>query len=184
MRSNTSNNKLIKACLKGDRQAQFELYNQHKVALYGVCLRYMKSKEAAEDVLQEGFFTIFKKLHQYKGEGPIGAWMRKVMVNTALMYLRKHGKTTFTELDEQVFNNHYLLDNSLVEQDRANAVIHLIQQLPSAHQTVFNLKAIEGYSFREISEQLDINEATLRSHYLRARTHLQQLLQKEMNKYG
>lgn len=149
-----------------------------------MCLRYAKSREEAEDILQEGFYKILQNLKQYKGNGPLQAWMRKVMVNTALMHLRKHGKTVFTEFDEHIFNHVNLTDNTLLDIDRANAIIHLIQQLPSAHQTVFNLRAIEGYSFREISDQLDINEATLRSQYLRARTHLQQLLQKEMNKHG
>jgi len=176
--------KLIKACLRGDRKAQFDLYEQHKVYLYGVCLRYAKSKEEAQDILQEGFYKIFKNLGQYKGDGPLQAWMRKVMVNTALMHLRKYGKTIFTDLDEHTFKNVNLTDRTLLEQDRANAIIHLIQQLPSSYQTVFNLRAIEGYSFKEISQNLDINEATLRSHYLRARKYLQKLLQKEMNKYG
>ena len=184
MKQTNQHSTLIKACLRGDRQAQFDLYEQHKVFLFGVCLRYAKSREAAEDILQEGFYKILKDLHQYKGAGPLQAWMRKIMVNTALMHLRKYGKTVFTNLDEHTFKNVDLMDTTLLDKDRANAIIHLIQQLPSAYQTVFNLRAIEEYSFREISDQLDINEATLRSHYLRARTHLQQLLQKEMNKYG
>jgi len=136
---------LIKACLRGDRKAQFMLYEQHKVYLFGVCLRYAKSREEAEDILQEGFFKILKNLNQYKGDGPLQAWMRKIIVNTALMHLRKYGKTIFTDLDEHTFQNVGLLDRTLLDQDRANAIIHLIQQLPSSYQTVFNLRAIEGF---------------------------------------
>ena len=84
--------KLIKSCIRGDRKAQFKLYQQHKVYLFGICMRYGKNKAEAEDILQEGFYRIFKDLKQYSGAVPIQAWMRKVMVNSSLMYIRKYHK--------------------------------------------------------------------------------------------
>lgn len=171
--------KLVRACVRNDRQAQYELYQRYKVYLFGVCLRYAKNRVEAEDILQEGFYKILRDLKQYNQQVTIQSWMRKVMVNTALMHIRKHHKLQFEWVESYTEMMPLLVDNSLLEKNRANAVIQLIQQLPITQQTVFNLRAIEGYSFKEIAQQLSVNEATLRSHYRRARLQLQQLLQKE-----
>lgn len=184
MPSYPSENHLLRACRRGDRQAQFKLYQQFKVYLFGICMRYGKSREEAEDILQEGFYRILKDLKQYRGQGPLQAWMRKVMVNTALMHLRKFHKINYTFLEKEVVENTLPADTTLQYSDRANAIIQLIQSLPLVQQTVFNLRAIDGYSFKEIAQQTGAKEATLRSHYLRARTKLQSLLRKELNNDG
>ena len=171
---------LLAACKKGDRKAQRYLYDQYKVYLYGVCLRYAKTKVEAEDILQEGFFRIFRDLHQYKGQGAIQAWMRKVMVNTALMNIRKYRKVKFSDIEEVKLDHAQLVDLSFSQKDRADAVICMIQALPDPYQTVFNLKAIEGYSFKEISQQLDVKEVTLRTHFMKARQKLQAVLKNEL----
>jgi len=175
---------LIKACLKNKRAAQRQLYEKHKVFLFGVCLRYCKTQHEAEDVLQEGFYKILKDLKQYKGGGALRAWMRKVMVNTALMHIRKHRKLTVAPLEQLNDESHAISDYSFFEKDRADAIIRLIQLLPIAQQTVFNLRAIDGYSFKEIAEQIGSNENTLRSHYARARKQLQHYLQEELSSNG
>ncbi len=175
---------LIKACIKGNRKAQFSLYGQYKTYLYGICLRYAKSPQEAQDILQEGFFSILRDIKQFSGQSPLRAWMRKVMVNAALMHIRKHRKIEFSALEVDKLDHIHYSEDTFQIMDRANAVIHLIQQLPVSYQTVFNLRAMEGYSFREISQQLGANEATLRSHFLRARKQLQQILNKELNKNG
>lgn len=184
MRKYLTEKQLIRACLRRDRQAQFELYQQFKVYLFGVCMRYGKSKEEAEDILQEGFYHILKDLKQYSGKGPLQAWMRKIMVNTALMHLRKFHKINYTYLEKEVVENVLPADTTLQYSDRANAIIQLIQSLPLVQQTVFNMRAIDGYSFKEIAQHTGAKEATLRSHYLRARTALQSLLRKELNNDG
>lgn len=173
---------IIKQCIRGDRRSQKMLYDQHKVYLLGVCMRYTRSKAEAEDMLLEGFYRILKDLRQYSNTSSIKAWMRKVIVNSCLMHIRKYRKIQFSELTEDRVESNTPTDLSLLNSDRAKAIITLIRQLPLNHQTVFNLKAIDGYSFKEISNMLDINEATLRSHYLRARTKLQQLLNNEFQK--
>ena len=175
---------LIRKCIKGDRSAQYTLYQQYKVYLFSVTQRYGKTREEAEDILQEGFYRIFKDLHQYQGNGPFRAWMRKVMVNTALMHIRKHHKVIYTELNAEVNDHQNNADTSLLNSDRSKAIIKLIQKLPVTQQLVFNMKAIDGYSFNEISSKIGTNEATLRSHYLRARTKLQTLLKQEIEKNG
>ncbi|MFK7934313.1 MAG: RNA polymerase sigma factor [Saprospiraceae bacterium] len=171
--------KLLRACLRNDRQGQYELYQRYKVYLFGVCMRYAKNRAEAEDILQEGFYKILRDLKQYNRKVTLQSWMRKVMVNSALMHIRKHHKLKLESTEPIPEINELLVDNSLLETNRANAVIQLIQQLPITQQTVFNLRAIEGYSFKEIAQQLETNEATLRSYYRRARLQLQQLLQKE-----
>lgn len=173
---------IIKSCIKGDRKAQKMLYETHKVYLYGVCMRYTRSKAEAEDMLLEGFYRILKDLKQYTKTANLKAWMRRVMINSCLMHIRKHRKIQFSELNESHIESRSPTDMSLLNSDRATAIIALIRELPLSHQTVFNLKAIDGYSFKEISNMLDTNEATLRSHFLRARTKLQQLLQNEYQK--
>jgi len=172
--------KLIKACIKRDRKAQHQLYNQYKVYLFGVCTRYAKSRVEAEDILQEGFYKILKDLKQWSGEGELRAWMRRVVVNTALMHIRKYRKMEFSDIEDIALDHPKLLDLSFSQQDRADAVIRMIQSLPDPYQTVFNLRAIEGYSFKEMAEKLGHNEATLRSHYLRARNKLQGVLKAEL----
>lgn len=184
MNSRTSEIQLIRGCLRGKREAQRELYQRHKLYLFGVAMRYAKGRQEAEDILQEGFYKIFKDLKQYKSDGPLQAWMRKVMVNTALMHIRKYHKMSFAALEPAQVEQQLLTDSSLLDSDRANAIILLIQSLPLAQQTVFNMRGIEGYSFKDISEKLGTNEATLRSHYLRARTQLKSLLRKELENEG
>ncbi len=180
MKQNDQHKRLIKRCLRGHRDAQSELYKQHKVYLFGVCMRYAKNRAEAQDMLQEGFYKILKDLKQYNQQVPIQAWMRKVMVNTALMHIRKYRKVQYTEWQDHT-HNHKDSDVSLMAGDRSKAIIHLIRSLPDTQQTVFNLRAIEGYSFKEIAQKLETKEATLRSHYLRARTALQTMLKKELN---
>ena len=171
--------KLINSCKKGNRKAQFELYEQHKVFLFEICLRYAKTRAQAEDILQEGFYKILKDLKQVKNIEAIKGWMRKVMVNTALMHLRKHQKIKFDALSDYEIEKLSIVEIASEEKEKATAAIRMIQYLPSGYQTVFNLRAIEGYSFKEIAKQLNVKEATLRSHYHRAKLQLKQILEKE-----
>lgn len=173
--------KLIKSCIRGDRKAQYTLYQANKTYLFGICMRYGKNRQEAEDILQEGFFRILKDLKQFSGTVEIKAWMRKVMVNSALMYIRKHHKLKITAIDDFAFDTNGPNDTNLLNENRAQAIIYLIRQLPPVQQTVFNLRAMDEYSFKEIATLMGGNEATLRSHYLRARKALQGLLKKELS---
>lgn len=171
--------KLINACKKGNRKAQFEWYEQHKVFLFQICLRYAKTKTEAEDILQEGFYKILKDLNRVKNVAAIKGWMRQVMVNTALMHLRKHQKMKFDALSDYDIEELSRVEMGSESEDKAKAAIKMIQYLPIGYQVVFNLRAIEGYSFKEIAAQLNIKETTLRSHYHRAKEQLKRILEKE-----
>src|SRR4051812_1735657 len=159
---------LIKNCLKGKGVAQKQLYNEFAPAMLGVCYRYTKSLHDAEDVLQEGFVRVFKFLNQYNGEGELGGWIRRIMVNTALNYLKKSKKYQHDLLFEST--ELHVINNDTPEVIlNAKELAQLIRQLPTGYQTIFNLYAIEGFSHPEIGQMLGISENTSRSQYMRAR---------------
>ncbi len=164
----TNHSQLIKNCLKGKASAQKQLYEEYASAMLGVCYRYTKSLQDAEDVLQDGFVRVFKFLDQYNHEGELGAWIRRIMVNTALNYLKKSKKyqqdLLFDKTELHVINN----DNPEVLL-HAKELAELIRQLPTGYQAIFNLYAIEGFSHVEIGQMLGISENTSRSQYMRAR---------------
>ncbi len=166
----------IRLCLKGDRNAQAQIYDEYKTPLLEVCMRYAKSREEAEDFLLEGFFKIFRDLHQFNTGNSFEGWCRRIMVNTALMHIRKKHPFETLSLNEAVLQPAHEIDNDFISQLNVNEIIHSIQQLPIGYQTVFNLFAIEGYSHKEIALQLGISESTSRSQYTRAKRHLQQSL--------
>ena len=159
---------LIKKCLKGDAAAQKQLYTLHAPYMLGVCYRYTKSLQDAEDVLQEGFVKVFRFLSQYTGEGELGAWIRRIMVNTALNFLKKNKKYQY----EMVFDSkelHVVSQDDPVMMLQAKDLAELIRQLPIGYQTIFNLYAVEGFTHPEIGQLMGISENTTRSQYMRAR---------------
>jgi RNA polymerase sigma factor (sigma-70 family) len=172
------NHKLIKDCLNGKPAAQRLLYEQFAPSMLGVCYRYTKSTKDAEDVLQEGFIKVFRFLQQYKGEANIGAWIRRIMVTTAINYL-KHNSRYQADLSFNDIGLHPVsTDNPEVKLD-GKELADLLRQLPPGYQTIFNLYAIEGYSHVEIGKILGISEGTSRSQYSRARTLLISWLEKQ-----
>jgi RNA polymerase sigma factor (sigma-70 family) len=160
--------KLINACLKNDRASQKQLYNQFADVMLGVCYRYTKSLADAEDVLQEGFIRVFKNLHQYRFDGELGAWIRRIMVTTALNYLKRNAKYQ-NDLAFDKIEMHPVADENPEIILNTKELASLIQQLPTGYQTIFNLHAVEGYSHVEIGEMLGITDGTSRSQYSRAR---------------
>ena len=169
--------KLVKDCLRQRLSAQRQLYELFAPPMLGVCYRYTKSVADAEDVLQEGFIKVFKNLHQYKGEGELGAWIRRIMVTTAINYLKKNARYQ----SELVFTDeslHAVSNDDPELRLEAKELAALIRQLPPGYQTIFNLYAVEGYTHVQIGEMLGIQEGTSRSQYARARALLVSWLQK------
>jgi len=160
---------LVRECLKEKPEAQRQLYMQHAETMLGVCYRYTKSVKDAEDVLQDGFVKVFLRLKQYRFEGDLGAWIRRIMVNTALNFLKRNRKYR----DEMYFPEqplHPVTDDNPAIILQAKELADLIRQLPPGYQTIFNLHAVEGYSHVEIGEMLGISDGTSRSQYSRAKT--------------
>ena len=160
---------LVKACLRNDRTSQKQLYTMFAGKMLGVCTRYTKSKADAEDVLQEGFVRVFKNLHQFKGEGELGGWIRRIMVTTALNYLKRNAKYQHDLAFEKI-DMHPLIEETPEVHLNTKELLSMIQQLPSGYQTIFNLYAVEGYNHVEIAEMLGITDGTSRSQYARARS--------------
>ncbi len=174
---------IIKKCLKNDRNAQKSLYQAFAGKMYAVCLRYSNKREDAEDILQEGFVKIFNQLQTYRNDGSFEGWMRRIFVGLAIDYYRKNKKHNFQIIiDEELFDQPETEEeNDLFSSIEAEAIHEAIQSLSDGYRTVFNLYAIEGFSHKEIANQLDISEGTSKSQFLRARLKLIEILKKKLN---
>ena len=145
----------------------------------GICLRYAASEMEAEDILQEAFVQIFKKLDSYNGKGAFGGWIRKITINKALEQYRKN-KSIRRIKDEMFTANHFEPNSDLIlENLELKDLLSKIQKLPVGYRTVFNLYAIEGYSHKEIGEMLSIAEGTSKSQFSRARYILIEMIKTE-----
>lgn len=176
LRINKSNSEesMLRGCLKGKPSAQQAFYERFAPKMLGVCFRYIHDREEAEHVMIGGMVKVFQKLNQYSGEGSLEGWVRRVMVNESLMYIRKN-KNMSLEVD--VEKAEYEPDYKTLENDlEAADLMILISELPVGYRTVFNLYAIEGYNHKEIAETLGINENTSKSQLSRARKMLQSRL--------
>lgn len=163
-------------CLNGERKAQFELYQLFSKKMYGVCLRYAPNELEAKDILQLGFIKIFQKCTYFDNKGSLEGWIRKIMVNTAIENHRKN-KIAFVE---SVSEKHDIVAGTM---DTEGAVqykdlLAMVQSLPLGYRTIFNLYVIDGYSHREIAEQLSISESNSKSQLSRARQWLKEKLAK------
>ncbi len=169
---------LIQACARAERWAQKRLYELHYGKLMAVCVRYAASKDEAVDILHEGFMKIFANLSRYQPDTSLLAWMRRIMVNSAIDYYRREQKHRTEDFDTTNYDREDPEPDAISncsEQDILNA----IQQLSPSYRTVFNLYAIEGFSHREIADALGIGESTARANLAKARLKLQQLLTKQ-----
>ena len=171
---------LAEECVNGNIRAQRALFDKYARKMMAVCLRYTKNTEQAEDVLQDGFVKVYQKLKDFKKEGSLEGWIRRIMVNTALDQLRKNsrllGDIQVDEVDYKVEGSSFVIEHLMAED-----LMKLIHQLPDGYKVVFNLYAIEGYSHQEIGETLGITESTSKSQYSRARAYLRERLEKMNN---
>ena len=163
---------LVELCKKGNRKAQKAIYDRLAPKMFPLCMRYVGERATAEDVLQEGFVTLFSRIGSYKGEGSFEGWSRKIFVNTALMYLRKKDALKMSDGLETARN----LASDITSQTADigyKELMSLIMTLPTGFRTVFNMYVVEGYSHKEIAQMLGITEITSRTQLSRARTWLQ-----------
>lgn len=171
----TTDKKLAKQCCKGDAKAQRELYEKYASQMLSVCRRYVRSQEDAEEVLSNAFIKVFRKIDQFKGDGALGGWIRRIMVNESLNFIR-YQRNLFVEVEEE---NHSGFSHQDVQDDmNAEHLMTMINELPLGYRTVFNLYAIEGYTHREVGEMLEISENTSKSQLSKARKQLQERLGK------
>jgi len=155
---------------------QAELYNRFSPRMYAVCLRYAGNTAEAEDILQEGFIKIYKKLDSFRSEGSFEGWIRRIFVNTAIEHFRrKRYLQPVTEKEENTIEGKYfsVLDD-LAEKD----ILALVRELSPGYRTVFNLYVVEGYTHKEIADMMGISEGTSKSQLSRAKVILQDMVKK------
>jgi RNA polymerase sigma-70 factor, ECF subfamily len=170
---------VLAACRSGHAPAQRALFKLFFSYGKSICLRYTASPEEAEDVLNEGFLKVFLHLGDYNPTYPFKAWLRTILINTAISYHRKYHKLTTDPLqpgDGLDLKHDHSDYRDVTDQLAADEILAMVQQLPATQRTVFSLHVVDGYSLREIAELLEMNEATVRSHFLRSRLSLQQAI--------
>ena len=167
---------LINECLKDNRIAQEQLYKRFASRMLGVCFRYARSRDEAEDLLQDAFIKVFDHIQSFEGKGSFEGWIRRIVVNTALKNVSRHsfqkegiGLEGIQESSE---------DPSVFSQLSEQELLGLISSLPNGYRICFNLYVIEGFSHREIGEMLHIEESTSRSQLVKARNMLQNMVLK------
>lgn len=173
-----SDEELVKGCLAKDPAAQKLLFDTYSRKMMGVCLRYADDADEAQDMLQNGFIRVFEKLDSFKAMGSLEGWIRKIVVNESLTWIRKNKYRQNDIALEDVktgINDESKKGTELNEKD----LLKMIAKLPTGFRTVFNLYAIEGYSHKEIAEMLGITEGTSKSQYARAKAQLQKALSLE-----
>lgn len=182
LQESKSEESLIRGCQKGRSRDQQALFEKYSAKMLGVCHRYVKDASEAEDVMIGGFAKMFEKIGSFRFEGSFEGWLRRIIVNECLMYLRRN-KSMYLEVEIEKADrepDYSQLSDGLEAED----LMRMIQELPVGYRTVFNLYAIEGFSHQEIAETMGISEGTSKSQLSRARTLLQKQLldqEKKMN---
>jgi RNA polymerase sigma-70 factor (ECF subfamily) len=173
---------LVEACVAKERWAQKQLYEENYSLLMGVCLRYANHRDDAMDILHEGFIKILTHISKYQPGTSLVAWMRRIMVNTAIDYYRMQTRRRTDDLETAFDVQTH--DPDALSRLTVQEIILCIQQLSPAYRSVFNLYVIEGYSHKEIADLLDITESTSRSNLVKARSKLKDMLSTSMGYYG
>jgi RNA polymerase sigma-70 factor (ECF subfamily) len=166
---------ILSGCLQNDAGAQRELYTRYSPKMLSVCYRFAHNREDAEDMLQEGFIKVFSQVHTFQNKGAFEGWIRRIMVHTCINHLKKNKK--FNESVDIIYaNGVQVREESVPSIVQAKQIVECIRLLPLGYRTVLNLYAIEGYSHKEISGMLDVEESTSRSQYTRAKQMLEDIL--------
>lgn len=171
-----SEEEILEGCKANREECQKLLFEKYSRLMTGVCMRYADRYEEAQDIVQDGFIKVFKKIETFTGKGSLEGWIRKIMVNTALDHLRRTKAERFNvSVDDVEFK---LKDKQeIIASMQADDLLKIIRTLPVGYRTVFNMYAIEGYTHKEIAKELDISENTSKSQYSRARALLQKKLE-------
>ncbi len=165
---------MINGCIKRERKYQKKLYDTYASLLYAICLRYLKNTDDAKDALQDSFVKIYEKIASFKSEGSFEGWLKKTSVNVCLMMLRDRKKMQFIDKDEfdQDWNLSDENQTDNYEGISPQKLFALIQELPEGFRTIFNLYVLDGFTHKEIGEQLSISEGTSKSQLARAKKQL------------
>jgi len=165
---------LVERCIRGERTAQYNLYRMYSKGMYNICLRMLNNSMEAEDVLQESFIDVYKKLHTFKYESTPGAWIKRIVVNNCINKLRKR-KLILEDIDE----GRFLVEEEVEIKDHSLEVSKIkkaLNHLPDGYRAIFSLYALEGYDHQEIGQIMNISESTSKSQYSRAKKKIRELI--------
>ncbi len=166
---------LIQKCRNKERRAQKFLYDRYAPKMFGVCRRYVKNYQDAEDVMVEGFYKVLSNIDKFKGTGSFEGWVRRIMVNQALMFLRKNNNFKLSvEISNITLPTRAVVEDNLAAKD----ILDLLNMLPTGYRTIFNMYVIEGYKHREIAEILGISINTSKSQLILAKKRMRELVEK------
>lgn len=166
---------LVEGCARGDKRCQKMLYDLYGKKMYGVSLRYCQNQDVAKDIVQDAFIKILTNISRFRFTGPLEAWIRRIVVNTAIQFYRDKMQVNEVDLDHA---SHELKNDFTFEKLSQDEILKMIQNLAPGYRTIFNMYIIEGYSHAEIAEQLGISESTSKSQLSRARVILQEAILK------
>ena len=172
---------IIKGCIEGNRLSQKELYELHARKVLGICIRYLKDVDEAQDAMQETFIKAFEKLGTFRGDCPIKGWLRRIAVNVSISKIRDRKRIL-----REGFLSEYREEN-IVEEDEdldnisTEKLLQAIHSLPEGYRTVFNLRVVDEYSHEEIANALGIKEGTSKSQYSKAKSQLKKILLKDVS---
>jgi len=173
---------IIQGCRQKNRKAQQALYDKYSPKMFGICKRYLKNYEDAEDVLVDALFKAMTKIDMYSGNGSFEGWIRRIVVNESLMHLRKNNNFKLTvELKNIDIKTEVSIEDDLAAED----ILKLLAKLPTGYRTIFNLYVVEGFKHREIAEQLGISINTSKSQLILAKKKLQALVKEnKISRFG
>ncbi|MFO7880829.1 MAG: RNA polymerase sigma factor [Bacteroidota bacterium] len=188
LKNNEQVRELIRGCKKGDRQSQRMLYEAFYGKMLGVCMRYSRDSSEAKDMVQEGFIKVFDKIKSYKHKGSLEGWIKKLIINNTIDYLRKNKKMKMSYEEESDLKQ---MKDEKAEDDeyksllklQAETIVRLIQKLSPAYQTVFNLYVVEDLSHAEIADKLGISAGTSKSNFAKAKEKLREFYHEENERY-
>lgn len=173
-------NSILQKFVKGDKKAFDQVYSAFSAAMYGICLRYARCQDDAQDMLQEGFIRVYKSAATYQLEKSFPGWMKTIFINTSISYIRKNYRFELKE-DDSYFDSQVQSDelNEKDEHTLKQKLLHILNQLPDGYRTVFNLFVIDNLTHKEIAEYLNISENTSKTQYFKAKKMIQQLVNNE-----
>lgn len=169
-------NQLIEACKENDTRAQMQVYDLYSKAMFTIALRYVKDSFVAEDMMQDSFIKAFQSMHSFKGEVSFGAWIKKIVIHHSLDWLKKK-KIEFVAINEEVYEREQEKEDwTIASSLQADVIANAIQSLKEKYSLVLSLYLLEGYDHQEIAQVLGISEVTSRTHLMRGKKQLQELL--------
>ncbi len=170
--------KILEGCIRGDRDAQEHLYRHFAPTMLGICLRYTKSRDEADDVMQEGFIKVFANVERFRQEGSFEGWIKRIMVNTALNHYHKSQKMNSHRNIDDIRETDIIEDDAPMPKTRFSQkeMLDAIQELPEGYSKIFNMYVFEKYKHKEIAEMLNISVNTSKSQLAKSRIYLKKVL--------